>query len=221
MSVQSLSQPPEPVYQGQFGEFTITQTDRRGVIIYRAGLMVAALCFAIGTTLVLWQPDSPAVLRGLTPLYTGFLAGLAVSLLMIHIYMAPLHRALQVFWAIGAIAALVIAHGSPEPFAQTVYTQPLTILGIGFSFAALTGIFFKEAFCFDRLETKLLTLLVPLLLLGHLLSILPVTLERGLLAAWAVLFMIFALRKAFQDIPADIGDKSVFEYLHQRRSGKQ
>ena len=221
MSAQTFSQPTEPVvYQGQFGEFTINQTDRRGVIIYRAGLMVAALCFAIGSTLVLWQPDSPAVLRSLTPLYTGFVAGLAVSLLTIHIYMVPLHRALQAFWAIGTIAALVIAHGSPEPFAQTVYTQPLTILGIGFTFAALTGIFFKEAFCFDRLETKLLTPLVPLLLLGHLVGILPVALEKYVLAAWAVLFMVFALRKVFQGIPADIGDKSVFEYLHQQRSAK-
>jgi uncharacterized integral membrane protein len=208
------------VYQGQFGEFTITSTDRQGVIVYRAGLMVAAVCFAIGTALVLWQPDHPTVLRGLTVLYTGFSAALAVSLLTIHIYMEPLHRALQAFWVIGAVAALFVAHSSPEPFVQTVYTQPLTILGVGFTFAALTGIFFKEAFCFDRLETKLLTPLIPVLLLGHLLGILPMTVERGLLAAWAVLFMIFALRKAVQNIPADIGDKSVFEYLHQRRSAK-
>jgi len=218
MSAQTFSQPTEPVYQGQFGEFTITPSDRRGVIIYRTGLMVAALCFAIGSGLVLWQPDNAVVLRALTPLYTGFAAALAVSLLTIHIYMLPLHRALQAFWAIGALSALAVAHFSSEPFALTVYSQPLTILGIGFSFAALTGIFFKEAFCFNRLETKLLTPIVPLLLLGHLLGILPVTVERGLLAAWAVLFMVFALRKVFQEIPADIGDKSVFEYLHQQRS---
>lgn len=221
MSVQSISQPIEPVYQGQFGEFTINQSDRRGVIVYRAGLMVAALCFAVGATLALWQPQSALVLRGLTPLYTGFAAGLAVSLLTIHIYMVPLHRALQVFWAIGAVAALFVAHSSPEPFVQTLYTQPLTILGVGFTFAALTGIFFKEAFCFNRLETKFLTPIVPLLLLGHLLGILPVTAEKILLSIWAVLFVVFALRKAFQDIPADIGDKSVFEYLHQRRSAQQ
>jgi uncharacterized integral membrane protein len=37
--------------------------------------------------------------------------------------------------------------------------------------------------------------------------------ERFLLISWAVFFAIFALRKSFQDIPADIGDKSVFAYL--------
>ncbi|MEM8810177.1 MAG: DUF2301 domain-containing membrane protein, partial [Cyanobacteria bacterium P01_G01_bin.38] len=85
-------------------------------------------------------------------------------------------------------------------------------------FAALTGIFFKEAFCFNRFETKFLTPIVPLLLLGHLSAILPVTVERGLLATWAGLFVIFALRKVIQAIPPDIGDKSVFDYLAQQRT---
>jgi uncharacterized integral membrane protein len=213
------AQPRElEIYQGQFGEFTITQADRQGVIIYRIGLFVAALCFAVGSTLVLWQSNNPAILSALSPLYMGFVLALGVSLLTIHIYMASLHRALQLFWGIGAIAALVVAHGSPEPFAVTVYDHPATLLGIGFTFAALTGIFFKEAFCFDRLETKLLTPIVPLLLLGHLFGILPMMWERLLLAVWAVLFMVFALRKVVQAIPPDIGDKSVFAYLRQSRS---
>ena len=225
MSTQRASQIAEPiaeptVYKGQFGEFTITQADRRGVIIYRAGLMVAALCFAIGTGLVLWQPENPVVLRALTPLYTGFTAALAVSLLTIHIYMASLHRTLQAFWLIGVIASVVVAHSSPEPFAATVYQHPVTILGVGFVFAALTGIFFKEAFCFDRLETKFLTPLVPLLLLGHLFGLMPTAVEQVLLAGWAILFLVFAGRKVIQAIPPDIGDKSVFEYLHQQRSLK-
>lgn len=208
----------EPVvYQGQFGEFTINDADRRGVIVYRGGLMVAALCFAIGAGLVLWQGDNPAILPWLTPLYTVFCVSLGVSLLTIHIYMEPLHRALQVFWAIGCVASLAIAHFNPEPFALTVYRYPLSLLGVGFTFVALTGIFFKEAFCFDRVETKLLTPLVPVLLLGHLARLLPSSLERVLLLFWVILFLVFALRKVTQPIPPDIGDKSVFDYLKQQR----
>lgn len=215
MSLAAESMEPV-VYQGQFGEFTITAADRRGVVIYRAGLMVAALCFAIGTTLVLWRGDDPTVQMALTPLYTLFTAALAVSLVTIHIYMAVLHRALQAFLLIGSLASIAVAHFYPEPFAVTVYQHPLTILGVGFTFAALTGIFFKEAFCFNRLETKLLTPLIPLLLLGHCFGFLPLAEEKVLLAAWAILFLIFALRKAFQQIPPDIGDKSVFDYLKQQ-----
>jgi uncharacterized integral membrane protein len=206
------------VYQGQFGEFTITKADRQGVIIYRAGLMIAALSFALGSGLVLWQSNNPIVLSLLSLLYICFSLGLAVSLLTIHIYLAPLHRALQFFWLVGTIAAIAVALQYEEPFAQAVYQHPLTILGVGFTFAALTGIFFKEAFCFDRLETKLLTPLVPLLLLGHLLGILPTAWEPVLLTAWAGLFLIFAIRKAVQAIPPDIGDKSVFVYLQQRKA---
>ena len=207
------------VYQGQFGEFTIDQSDRQGVIIYRAGLVVAALSFAIGSTIVLWQGDRPAVLQALSPLYTLFCVGLGVSLLSIHIYMVVLHRALQAFWVVGAIAAAVVAHFYAEPFALSLYQHPATILGVGFTFAALTGLFFKEAACFNRLETKILTPLVPLLLLGHLLGFLPTVGEKILLALWTVLFVIFALRKAIQPIPPDIGDKSVFAYLKNQKLG--
>ena len=41
MTTQKL--PVPEVYQGQFGEFTMTSGDRLGVIIYRSGLMVAAI----------------------------------------------------------------------------------------------------------------------------------------------------------------------------------
>ncbi len=206
------------VYEGQFGSFTITADDRREVIIYRAGLMTAALCFAAGSALVLLQGAAPWAVMALTPLFACFWLAMGVSLLTIHIYLRPLHRMLQVFWAIGGAAALAIAVWGPDPLAMTVYRQPLTILGVGFTFAALTGIFFKEAVCFNRLETKFLTLLAPLLLLGHMTGQLPVAWEKGMLLAWAVLLLVFAIRKAIQPIPPDIGDKSVFAYLKAQRS---
>jgi uncharacterized integral membrane protein len=205
------------IYQGQFGEFTITERDRWEVIVYRSGLVLAAGCFVIGTGLVLGADQLDSHLHILSWLYSGFCLGLGVSLWTIHIYMKLLHRVLQVFWGIGVVASLAIAHGSPAPFALTVYNHPLTIFGVGFVFAALTGIFFKEAFCFDRLETKLLTPLVPVLLLGHLLGWLSLPVEQVLLAIGAGLFAVFALRKAIQPIPPDIGDKSVFAYLKQKQ----
>lgn len=206
----------EVVYQGQFGEYTITDADRAGVIVYRTGLAVAALCFAIGTTLVLQQGNNPGALQAVTPIFACFWIALGVSLATIHIYLIALHRVLQLFWAIGGIAALVVATQSSEPLALAVYDNPATLWGIGFTFAALNGIFFKEAFCFNRLETKFLTPAVPLLILGHIFGLLSPDKEQFLLGVWAILFIIFAVRKFFQAIPQDIGDKSVFEYLKNK-----
>jgi uncharacterized integral membrane protein len=206
------------VYQGQFGTFTIDDEDRREVMIYRGGLAIAALCFAVGTLGIVGLGPLPWVLQVISVLYTVFWLALGVSLATIHIYLKPLHRLLQGFWLAGGIASVVVAHGFSEPFVETVYRHPETLWGVGFTFAALTGIFFKEGFCFNRLETKLLTPLVPLLLLSHLAGLGTPDLKLPLLALWAVAFTVFAVRKVIQPIPPDIGDKSVFVYLAQQKS---
>lgn len=211
--------PAEPeVYQGQFGEFTITPSDRLEVKIYRSGLIVAAICFAISTTLVLWPNPTEDFANLLTPLYACFCLSLGVSLVMIHIYLAILHRLLQLFWLIGTGAAVWISFTKSTPLAIAVYQDPMALFAIGPTFAALTGIYFKEAFCFNRLETKILTPLVPILILGHLLGWLSPYSEKLMLVIWAILFLVFAIRKVFQNIPDDIGDKSVFAYLKNKSS---
>ncbi|MEB3174291.1 MAG: DUF2301 domain-containing membrane protein [Cyanobacteriota bacterium] len=199
------------VYQGQFGPFTLDKQDYQEVILYRAGLGLAALSFLCGAGLTLTLDPSPVLTQILTALYWSFLGGLGLSLWMIHIYLRPLHRLLQVFWLVGVMTSLALSvKVGPFSLLTFSYSHPWTLWGLGFSFAALTGIFFKEAFCFNRLETKFLTPLVPSLLLGHLAGIWAPGVEKGLLALWAALFAVFALRKALQAIPPDIGDKSVF-----------
>lgn len=212
MTVQILDSQPK-VYEGQYGNFTITDSDRQEVIIYRLGLFLATLSFSAASVLILWKGSSEQVLGVLTPLFGIFAVSLGISLLTIHIYLSSLHKLLQVFWLVGTVSGVVLAMQSNEPLALFVYNQPISILAIGFIFAALTGIFFKEAFCFNRLETKFLTFIVPSLLLGHLIGIFPLQIEQFLLCSWTFLLIIFSFRKLIQPIPPDIGDKSVFEYL--------
>ena len=207
-----LNKPPQ-TYQGQFGEYTINKDDRLEVIIYRAGLVIAAGSFAIASNLFFAQGKT--ALPAITPLFALFSLGLGVSLYFIHIYMKALHRVLQGFWLIGTVATIAIAFQADEPLAQYIYNHPLTLFGTGFTFAALTGIFFKEAFCFNRAETKILTPVVPLLLLGHMAGIIPVEMEQALLGIWSIGFSVFAIRKMTQEIDPDIGDKSVFAYLKE------
>lgn len=211
MSVQTLDE----VYEGQFGPFTIEEDDRQEVILYRAGLATAAGSVAIATICCFIAPTTAPIAA--TVCYGLLWAALGLSLFKIHIYLRLLHRVLQAFWAIGGAASIAIALLYPTPLALSAYQHPLTIFGIGFTFAALTGIFFKEAFCFNRLETKFLVFLVPGLLLGHMADVFSVTTETGMLVAISILFAVFAVRKVIQPIPPDIGDKSVFEYLEKER----
>ncbi|CAD5963799.1 hypothetical protein PCC7805_03365 [Planktothrix agardhii] len=205
------------IYQGQFGNYTINDHDRQSVIIYRTGIIIAALCFTVATGLVLFQLNTPGVLQALTPIYFCFWLGLGVSLFTIHIYLIQLHQLLELFWLIGGIASVVFAVVDAEPLALTIYHNPYSLFGVGFTFVALTGIYFKEAFCFNRMETKLLTPLVPILLLGFMAGLWSVDAQKILLAFWAIQFIIFAGRKIFQGIPGDIGDKSVFDYLKNQQ----
>ena len=63
------------IYQGHFGEFTITEQDRLGVVIYRGGLLVAASCFAVGVIMVIGGAHHPLSPLGLTGLFLQFLLG--------------------------------------------------------------------------------------------------------------------------------------------------
>ncbi|AFY38325.1 Protein of unknown function DUF2301, transmembrane [[Leptolyngbya] sp. PCC 7376] len=206
------------IYQGYYGEFTITDDDRRDVLLYRGGLAIAALCFSAGTSLMFWRSEAVWAQHAVTIFYGLFCSALGVSLAKIHIYLVPLHRLLQVFWGIGCAVAIALSLFSGQPLVRFVVEHPVSIWGIGFTFAALTGIFFKEGFCFRRVETMLLTPLVPLLLLGHLTQLLSMNLATFGFITWSVLFVIFAARKFTQPPAADIGDKSVFDYLKQQKA---
>lgn len=217
MSDASLIPEKPEVYSGYYGEFTISKSDRQEVFLYRLGLAIAAVTFSLGTILTLTVGNQDWVQELISVFFVGFCAGLGLSLAKIHIYLIPLHRLLQGFWLVGCGAAIAFSLIFPEPLLVTVCNRPQTIWGIGFLFAALTGIFFKEGFCFRRLETMLLTPLVPCLLLGHLTQLLPLAIAKIGFSLWSVLFVIFATRKFTQQPAADIGDKSVFEHLKQAK----
>ena len=205
-----------PIYQGQFGTFTIDEKDRLEVIIYRLGLTIASLSFCVGAGLLLWQGLTNTVMGALTPLFFLFMIGLAVSLQTIHIYLKPLHNALKLLLLIGFCSAIFFSFQSNNYLVYDIINNHFILLGIGCAFASLTGIFIKEAFCFNRLEAKFLSAIIPSLLLGYMFNLLPLNIEQFLLTSWCLLFLVFILRKSVQDIPSDIGDKSVFEYLKQQ-----
>ena len=199
----------DPQFDGVYGPYTITEQDRRDVQRYRIALLISGLAMSTGV-LHWWALGGSLAWLWLLPLTIGI--GLALK--WIHIYLRPLHRALQVFWLVGCVGwgALLITAGPSDALA-TLAAKPLWILAVGPLFAALAGIGFKEFFCFQRPEAIGLTLLLPLALLGRLSGLLGETVGLILVGVAGLLLVVLALRKFGIEAGADVGDKSVFAYL--------
>lgn len=204
----------DPAFEGVYGPFTITADDRREVLGYRLALFSAAIAQA--ALLAQWHWLGTA---WLWPWLLPLAAGLGLALRWIHIYLRPLHRALQLFWLLGCLGGLALAlRVGPAAMALALTQHRLWLLAIGPLFAALAGIGFKEFFCFQRPEAIGVTLLLPLALLGRLTGLLDPGATLTLLAIESGLLLVLCLRKFPMAAAADVGDKSVFEHLARQRA---
>lgn len=70
-----------------------------------------------------------------------------------------------------------------------------------------------QGFCYGKFEAFLLSLVLPVFLLGHLSGLLPETAERGFAVLASALLTVFAARKYTQPVKDDIGDGSVFNFM--------
>jgi len=203
-------------FQGVYGNYKITYADHIEVKRYRIAVLICGITFCAGISH--WIFFGPALAwLWLIPIAIG----LGLALKWIHIYLRPLHKALQLLWALGCICSglLVLKLGS-ENLLTSIVSDPILTLAIGPLFAALTGLGFKEFFCFQRLEAIGLTLLIPISLLGHLTGLLRGEIVMALLSCSAFLLLVLAIRKFGMDTAADIGDKSVFDYLDNQVTAK-
>ena len=208
-----MSATADPVFEGVYGPYSITATDRREVLGYRLALFTAALAQA--ALLLQWQQ-----LGGtwIWPWLLPLAAGVGLALRWIHIYLRPLHRASQLFWLLGCVGFLgLLISAGPQGMATALTSDGRWICAVGPFVAALAGIGFKEFFCFRRPEAIGVTLLLPIALLGSLSGLLSTEVTATLLAIEAALLLVLTLRKFPMDAAADVGDKSVFAYLEAQR----
>ncbi|MEI6829625.1 MAG: DUF2301 domain-containing membrane protein [Synechococcaceae cyanobacterium ELA445] len=203
----------DPVFEGVYGSYTITDKDRREVFSYRLSLLAVAV--AESALLLQWNALGE---RGLWPWLLVMAAGLGLALRWIHIYVKPLHRALQLFWLLGCLGGVALAaRFGADGVVTTLAADGRWIWAVGPFFAALAGVGFKEFFCFRRPEAIGVTLLLPLALLGRLSGLLGDRATLTLLAVQAGLLLVLTLRKFPMEAAADVGDKSVFAYLERQQ----
>ena len=146
---------------------------------------------------------------------------MGLSLKWIHIYLRPLHQTLIIFWGLGCIGFAIIAyHFGLTHIIYGLRENPKSILLIGPLFASLAGIGFKEFFCFRRIEAIGITIFIPIALIGYLTELANERFTFAMLVVSSCLLLIMGIRKFSLPAEADIGDKSVFDFLESQRKLK-
>ncbi len=206
----------EQEFEGVYGKYKITIEDKLEVKRYRLAVVVCAASFTSG--LLQWLIFGPnKAWIWLIPMSIS----LGLALQWIHIYIRFIHQTLKAFWGIGSIAILIlIFQGDPNELFSNFSLNKLNVLVMGPFFAALTGLGFKEFFCFRKPEAIGVTILLPISLLGYALGILNPTFSMTLISISSILLLTLGVRKFGMDPASDIGDKSVFEYLKSVQQAK-
>ena len=202
--------------KGVYGDFIVTSNDKKEVLFYRLSILFCGLFFSIGITQ--WFTNGS---HQIWIWLLGMSISMGLSLKWIHIYLRPLHKALTIFWLLGCMGFVILAYRFG--LTNIIYglsENPKSILLIGPLFASLTGIGFKEFFCFRRMEAIGITILIPIALIGYLTELANESFTFATLVVSSLLLLSMGIRKFNLPAEADIGDKSVFDYLESQRKLK-
>ena len=202
--------------KGVYGDFIVTSNDKKEVLFYRLSILFCGLFFSIGITQ--WFTNGS---HQIWIWLLGMSISMGLSLKWIHIYLRPLHKALTIFWLLGCMGFVILAYrfGLTHMF-YGLRENPKSILLIGPLFASLTGIGFKEFFCFRRIEAIGITLFIPIALIGYLTELANEKFTFVMLVVSSLLLLLMGIRKFNLPAEADVGDKSVFDFLESQRKLK-
>lgn len=200
--------------KGIYGDYIVTSKDKREVLFYRLSILSCGLFFSLGLIQWLNNGSSQVWIS-----FAGLIISLGSSLKWIHIYLRPLHKALIFFWAIGCIGIFIaVYHFGLTNFIYGLKENPKWLFFVGPIFVSLTGIGFKEFFCFRRPEAIGITIIIPIAFIGHLTEFTSEKITFILFIISASLLLILGIRKFDLPAEADIGDKSVFDFLESKRT---
>ena len=203
--------------KGVYGDFIVTSNDKKEVLFYRLSILFCGLFFSLG--IAQWFANGS---HQIWIWLLGMSISMGLSLKWIHIYLRPLHQTLTIFWVLGCIGLLILSyHFGVKNLIYGFRENPKSILLIGPLFASLTGIGFKEFFCFRRIEAIGITIFIPIALIGYLTELANESFTFAMLTVSAFLFLTMGIRKFNLPAEADIGDKSVFDFLESQRKLKE
>ena len=216
-SINKNTEQGQRKYQGIYGIYEINKKDEHEVRLYRISLLCCGLSFNFGLSQwILLGPNYAWIWIIPLSISTFF------ALNWIHIYLRSIHNILKIFCLLGSIGALIILNViNPQNLLIEMSNKPIYLLPITPLFAALTGLGFKEYFCFKQVEAIGITILLPLSLILHLLNLFNHLLSISLIYLSSILLIILALKKFGTNPANDIGDKSIFDFLENERASSK
>ena len=178
---------------------TLDGLDVLTVRLYRTGVSVAALALIALGAVELWGLDGGA--RQAATWALG--VGTAVAVADLHLYDK------RIRWFEGVLGWAGLGLSWLGALVPGVAGHTIATAGLGFVFAAMSGIALKEQFCFRIPFLRL----VPLILAP---SLIPVLLHNDTIAGamhvvGGALFALLAGAKAAQPLHFDIGDKRHYQ----------
>ncbi|MBW3041283.1 DUF2301 domain-containing membrane protein [Prochlorococcus marinus] len=199
--------------KGVYGDYIVTPKDKREVLFYRLSILFCGLFFSLGLFQWFTNGSSQVWIS-----FAGLGISLGLSLKWIHIYLRPLHQTLVLFWATGCIGLVIVTyHFGLTNLISSLKENPKLVFLVGPLFVSLTGIGFKEFFCFRRTEAIGITIFIPIAFIGHLTELISEKFTFSLLVLSSLLLLVLGIRKFNLPAEADIGDKSVFDFLERQR----
>ena len=202
--------------KGVYGDFIVTSNDKKEVLLYRLSILFCGLFFSIGIADWFYHGSHQTWIYLL-----GLSISIGLSLKWIHIYLRPLHQTLIIFWLLGSLGILILSYiYGLTNIIFGLRENPKLILLIGPLFASLTGIGFKEFFCFRRIEAIGITIFIPIALVGYLTELANERFTFAMLVISSLQLLTMGIRKFNLPAEADIGDKSVFDFLENQRKLK-
>jgi uncharacterized integral membrane protein len=189
----------------------LTLYDRVSVLLYRAGLAMAAAGIVAGYSLAWFGRalgDQGRQVETCLVLLTA--VGISFGVGFLHLYAATLRRGLRWLWgaAVAGLAVAVLSGGDPVAFYfQRGYG---TVLG-GLWIACYAMLCVKEGFCFRLYEGYVFAGLAPVVMVAHLFAMGTPAVRMAGWGLLAGLVTLFTLRKLPQPLYYDIGDKSKYQ----------
>lgn len=193
---------------------TLTKKDRITVVLYRTGIVCAAIIILIFAYMLFnslqYQNDTAITLKFNT-LLIALYGSVGLSVFLIHLYVSKFKRALKKLYFVALIAlAVLFWTGKGDALEIIAYKPygPLLLIPLSGCLGFITA---KEAFCFKLMEGYLLAIIMPFYLLLYSIRFMTIRgVTYGLLLI-ALMLTLFTLRKVFMPIHYDIGDKSAYQ----------